>query len=126
MLFGKTANDIRLSCTGGSTDIFIPFNSNLELVYGYDINSLYPAIMKDKNFPLDKPTYFEGDICKYDAKAFSFFHCKVEAPTDLIHPIIQLHVKIKSDIRTIAPTRTFEYMLFSEEMDNAIKLGYKF
>ena len=124
MLFRKTANNIRLSYTGGSTDIFIPFNSNLELVYGYDINSLYPAVMKDKNFPIDKPTYFEGDIRKYDAEAFGFFHCKVEALTDLIHPIIQLHVKTKSGIRTIAPTRTFECMLFSEEMDNAIKLGY--
>jgi len=126
MLFGKTASDIRLSYTGGSTDMFIPCNSNLELVYGYDINSLYPAVMKDKNFPIGKPTYFEGDIRKYDAEAFGFFHCKVEAPSDLIHPIIQLHVKNKSGISTIAPNGTFECMLFSEEMDNAIKLGYKF
>ncbi len=26
----------------------------------------------------------------------------------------------------MAPTGTFEQMVFSEEMDNAIKLGYKF
>jgi len=126
MLYGQTANDIRLSYTGGSTDMFIPFNSNLELVYGYDINSLYPAVMQNKNFPIGNPTYFKGDIRKYDVEAFGFFHCKVEAPTDLMHPLIQLHVKTKSGLRTIAPTGTFECMLFSEEMDNAIKLGYKF
>ena len=44
--------------------------------------------MKDKKFPLSKPIYFEEDICKYDTKAFGFFYCKVEAPTNLIHPII--------------------------------------
>lgn len=125
MLYGQTAKNIRLSYTGGSTDMFIPFNSNLELVYGYDINSLYPAVMQNKNFPIGKPTYFEGDIRKYDAEAFGFFQCKVEAPTDLIHPIIQLHVKTKAGTRTMSPTGTFECMLFSEEMDNAIKLGYK-
>jgi len=125
MLYGQIAKDIRLSYTGGSTDMFIPYNSNLELVYGYDINSLYPAVMKDKNFPIGNPTYFEGDIRKYDAEAFGFFHCKVEAPIELIHPIIQLHVKTKAGLRTMSPTGTFECMLFSEEIDNAIKIGYK-
>jgi len=126
MLSGQTAKDIRFSYTGGSTDMYIPFNSNSELVYGYDINSLYPAVMKDKKFPIGKPIYFEGDIRKYEPEAFGFFQCKVEAPNDLIHPIIQLHVKTKSGLRTISPTGTFECMLFSEEIDNAIKLGYKF
>ena len=32
-------------------------------------------------------------------------------PTDLIHPIIQLHVKTKSSIRTIAPTGTSSFFL---------------
>jgi len=125
MLYGQTAKNIRLSYTGGSTDMFIPFNSNLELVYGYDINSLYPAVMQNKNFPIGNPTYFEGDIRKYDAESFGFFQCKVVAPTDLNHPIIQLHVKTKAGTRTLSPTGSFECMLFSEEMDHAIKLGYK-
>jgi len=126
MLSGQIAKDIRLSYTGGSTDMFIPQNLNNELVYGYDINSLYPSVMQNKNFPIGKPTYFEGDIRKYKNEAFGFFYCKVEAPNNLIHPIIQLHVKTKSGYRTISPTGTFESMFFSEEMDNAIKIGYKF
>jgi len=40
ILYGQIANDIHLSYTGGLTDMFILFNSNLKLVYGYDINLL--------------------------------------------------------------------------------------
>jgi len=126
MLSGQINKDIRLSYTGGSTDMFIPHNLDNELVYGYDINSLYPSVMQNKNLPIGKPTYFEGDIRKYNPEAYGFFYCKVETPINLIHPIIQLHVKTKSGLRTISPLGTFESMFFSEEMDNAIKLGYNF
>jgi hypothetical protein len=126
MLSGQTANQIRLSYTGGSTDMFIPSNNLKELVYCYDINGLYAYVMKQFLMPVGKPTYFEGDIRKYQQDAFGFFYCKITAPDNLQHPIIQLHVKTKSGMRTVAPTGTFEYMIFSEEMDNALKLGYKF
>jgi len=126
MLTGQINKDIRLSYTGGSTDMFIPQNIDNELVYAYDINSLYPSVMKSRNFPIGKPTYFEGDIRKYNHEAYGFFYCKVETPNNLLHPIIQLHIKTKSGLRTLSPLGTFESMFFSEEIDNAIKLGYKF
>jgi len=126
MLTGQINKDIRISYTGGSTDMFIPQNIDNELVYSYDINSLYPSVMKNKNFPIGKPTYFEGDIRKYNNEAFGFFYCKVETPNNLLHPIIQLHIKTKSGLRTISALGSFESMFFSEEIDNAIKLGYKF
>lgn len=126
MLTGQINKDIRISYTGGSTDMFIPQNIDNELVYSYDINSLYPSVMQNKNFPIGKPTYFEGDIRKYNNEAFGFFYCKVETPNNLLHPIIQLHIKTKSGLRTISPLGSFESMFFSEEIDNAIKLGYKF
>jgi len=88
MLHRQTANGICLFYTGGSTNMFILFNSNLELVYKYDINSLYSTIMQNKNFPINKPTYFEGNIHKYNIKAFGFFYCEIEASTDLMHPLI--------------------------------------
>ena len=50
--------------------------------------------MKDKNFPLDKPTYFEGDIRKYDAEAFGFFHYKVGSKgIEVYYPIKLMIVK---------------------------------
>ena len=88
ILYGQIANDIHLSYTGGLTDMFILFNSNLKLVYRYNINSLYSTIMQNKNFSIGKPTYFEEDIHKYDIEVFGFFYCKVEAFTNLIHLLI--------------------------------------
>nr|YP_009710628.1 DNA polymerase type B [Amanita brunnescens]QFZ98577.1 DNA polymerase type B [Amanita brunnescens] len=127
---GKIYKDIKKSYTGGSVDMFIPYfnsnNSNNNLLYNYDVNSLYPYIMLNKPMPIDNCTYFYGDIRKYDKNAFGFFYCKIETPENIEHPIIQIHHKTIDGIRTISPLGNFEYMLFSEEMDNAIKYGYKF
>lgn len=131
MISGQIYKDIKQSYTGGATDMYIPTNDWQakpagELVYAYDVNSLYPFVMSNFKLPSGKPIYFEGDIRKINSEAFGFFYCKIQVPTDLQHPIIQLHLKTKSGVRTIAPTGTFETMLFSEEMDNALKFGYKF
>jgi len=45
----------------------------IQIVYGYDINLLYLAVMKDKNFSISKPIYFKDNIYKCEPKAFSFF-----------------------------------------------------
>jgi len=125
-LSGKISKDIKLGYTGGATDMYIPTNLENELVYAYDVNSLYPSVMKHFSMPVGKPTYFEGDIRKIEPKAFGFFYCKITTPTKLNHPILQTHVKTKSGLRTVAALGTYKDMIFSEEMDNAIKLGYKF
>jgi len=126
---GKIYNDLKQSYTGGSVDMYIPTNLIGERVYGYDVNSLYPSVMVNKPFPIGNPIYFRGDIRKYNKEAFGFFYCKIITPKYLFHPIIQTHVKTKDGKRTISGlnyNEGFEMMIFSEEMDNAIKYGYKF
>jgi hypothetical protein len=100
---GKIFEDIRKSYTGGSTDMFIPFNEEHEILYYYDVNSLYPYVMKEFEYPVGSPTYFKGDISKINKDAFGIFYCKVTTPEYLEHPIIQTHVKTKNGIRTISP-----------------------
>jgi len=75
MLSGQIAKDIRLSYTGGATDMYIPTNREWELIYAYDINALYPSMMRNFTMQVGKPTYFEGDIRKYNKDAFGFFFC---------------------------------------------------
>lgn len=123
---GKIYNDIKKSYTGGAVDMYIPQNDINEKVYGYDVNSLYPSEMMKSLMPVSDITYFEGDIRKFDSNAFGFFHCKIITPTNLEHPILQTHIKTKEGIRTMAALGRYEDMIFSGEMDNAIKLGYKF
>ena len=91
--------------------MFIPTNEPGKLVYGYDVNSLYPSVMQSCEVPVGKPTYFEGDIRKIEPDAFGFCYCKIVTPENLIHPILQTHVKTKGGIRTVAALGTFEAMI---------------
>jgi hypothetical protein len=90
-LSGKIANDIRSGYTGGATDMYIP-KSNKKIKC-LDVNSLYPHIMESKLMPVGIPTFFNGNIIKKDPDAFGFFYCKIIAPDNIKHPILQTHVK---------------------------------
>ena len=150
MISGQIFKDIKLSYTGGATDMYLPTNvdylededamnnlisnesmdlllGDLEPIYCYDVNSLYPFIMKNNKLPTGKIFYFLhlqvlGDITKLKANMLGFYYVNVTAPDNLDHPIIQLH----HNNCTLSPTGTFEMMIYSEEMKNAIKYGYKF
>jgi hypothetical protein len=104
-LSGKIANDIRSGYTGGSCDVFIPETKPGIKIKCYDVNSLYPSVMKDCLLPVGLPTFFNGDIRAIDINAFGFFYCKIIAPDNIKHPIIQTHVKTNG-IRTVSPIGT--------------------
>ena len=42
-LTGQIKEDIRISYTGGSVDMYIPTNPKGSNIYCYDVNSLYPS-----------------------------------------------------------------------------------
>lgn len=123
---GQIEKDIRKSYTGGACDMYIPSNEEGIDLFAYDVNSLYPSVMLNSLMPIGHPTYFEGDIRAVDQNAFGFFFCEITAPDNLEHPILQTHVKTNNGIRTMAPLGSWTGMIFSNEMDNAVKLGYKF
>jgi hypothetical protein len=99
-LTGKIAENIRLSYTGGSVDMYIPEGKN---IYCYDVNALYPSQMLANDMPVGLPSYFEGDITTIDPNALGFCYCKIKAPDNLKHPILQTHVKTSGGLRTISP-----------------------
>jgi hypothetical protein len=123
---GKIYDDIKESYTGGAVDMYIPENQHDEKVYAYDVNSLYPFVMKENIMPVRDIIYFEGDIRKYDPNALGYFHCKINTPDHLEHPTLQIHHKTDNGLRTVAPLGSFEAMIYSKEMDNLMKLGYSF
>ena len=71
-------NNIKTSNTGIHTDVYKPKCKNL---FEYDVNSLYPYVMKMFNMPIGQPKYFgtEGDIFKYfpNARRLGFFNFKI-------------------------------------------------
>jgi DNA polymerase type B, organellar and viral len=126
---GKLYKDIKLSFTGGVCDVFKPFNSTGEKIYCYDVNSLYPFVMKEMEMPVGNPVYFEGDILKVSElkDLFGFFEVEVTAPLDINIPLLQKKIKTDKDVeRTIAPVGNWTGVYFSEELKKALSLGYKF
>jgi hypothetical protein len=100
---GQIAIDIREGYTGGAVDVYIPRAEKGRKIYCYDVNALYPYVMKNCAMPIGKPIFFKGDIRTIDPNAFGFFYCKIIAPDNLDHPILQTHIKINNTIKTIAP-----------------------
>jgi hypothetical protein len=82
--------------------------------------------MANQLMPIGKPTYFDGNVRKYDQNAFGFFYCKITSPINLNHPILQRRIKTSEGIRTIAGLGTWTGWIFSGEMDNAMTKGYTF
>jgi hypothetical protein len=76
-LSGDIDRDIRTGYTGGSTDMYIPSLNSNKKIYAYDVNSLYPFVMKEFSYPIGTPTYFEGDISKDNPNAFGFFYANI-------------------------------------------------
>jgi hypothetical protein len=102
-LSGKIANEIRKSYTGGAVDMYIPKPPKGVKIFCYDVNALYPSQMSKMLMPVGYPSYFKGNIRLLDLEAFGFFYCKIIAPDNIKHPIIQTHVKTNNGIRTMAP-----------------------
>jgi hypothetical protein len=135
-LLGSVEKDIRESYTGGAVDVYIPHNritaffSKIKAVfatlYYYDVNSLYPFVMKTFAMPIGKPIAFEGNIRKVDPNAFGFFNCKITSPSNLQHPILQRRIKTVNGLRTIAGLGSWTGWICSSEMDNAVTFGYQF
>ena len=114
---------IRNAYYGGGTDVYKKYGKNL---YYYDVNSLYPFVMAFTPMPIGKGKAFQGDIRLINPKAYGYFYCKITCPDNINDPILQRRIETSEGLRTIAGTGTWYGWMYSLEMDNAIKYGYKF
>lgn len=106
---------------GGAVDVFIPQSDHSEKVYCYDLNSLYPAVMLQNDFPVGAPRFVEGAIDLHAKDTFGFLKVNVTRPTDLNMPLLMT----KLDGRTVAPLGSWTGWYFTEELKLAATLGYK-
>lgn len=77
LIFNEIYKDIKDSYTGGSVDVFKPYGENIK---GYDVNSLYPYIMKYCKMPVATVKYFTGDISLLGDIPYGIFEVEVETP----------------------------------------------
>lgn len=108
---------IKNSYHGGLTNIILP---KIDEGYIYDINSLYPYVMKEKYMPTGQYKFIYKDF-KDISEYFGFIECKIYIPKDIDIP--PLTTKIEGTL--IQPTGKIKGVFFSEEIKNALKYGCK-
>lgn len=111
-------NFIRRGYYGGHTDAFKPIGSNL---FYYDVNSLYPFVMKEYPMPGGVPVW-HGNLNGKDLDSiFGFIEAYVVCPKTIKKPF--LPYRDQNDT-LIFPTGEFIGVYYSEELKYARDLGY--
>ncbi|CAO2812581.1 unnamed protein product [Amaranthus hypochondriacus] len=109
---------IRKGYYGGHTDSYIPLGENL---YYYDVNSLYPYVMKEFQMPGGVPVW-HGNLENKDLDSiFGFIEAYVECPITIKRPFLPYRTK---DNTLIFPTGEFIGVYYSEELKLARDIGY--
>lgn len=105
---------------GGRVEIFKPVfkaRSDDEKMYYQDINSLYPSVMHDYEYPGEflcwSTTYFPD--------RFGIYHVQVYAPETLEFPVLG----ISMDGKFVFPVGYFEGHFTNVELNKALALGYR-
>lgn len=104
---------------GGRTEIFRPLFSGKphEWLYEYDVNSLYPFILKSSDFPCGRP-YMVNHLKK---DLLGIYEAEVEAPEHLFLPVLGIIFEGKF----VFPVGRFKGKWTSAELHLAISKGYK-
>ncbi len=106
----------RQAYLGGRTEIFRPLCEKGPL-YEYDVNSLYPSVMRDNLFPVGTG-FFTYD---FDDKLQGIYQATAIAPNNIHVPCLG----VVSDGKFIFPIGRFDGHWTSAEINYAISLGYE-
>lgn len=118
----KLYDKIKSGYTGGHVDVYNLQSPPAQMVYCYDVNSLYPTVMCNNDFPTGTPRFVEGHIDLNSPETFGFLLVRVTCPLDLDKPFLQ----VRRNGTTVAPVGTWIDWYFTEELKLAATLGYKF
>jgi len=111
---------VRRSYAGGRTEIFRPFFQSVEGVpergelSNYDINSLYPYVMRENAFP----TQFKEWTKELDLEGMGFHEVYVDVPEGMYLPVLW-----KKSPKFIFPTGRFWGVFSTPELRFAIDRG---
>ena len=134
---------IRNSYFGGHVDSYIPYfnvsqNNTNQVLYHYDVVSLYPYVMKSFKLPykiklaLPPGALVEGNILLSNKELFDnsigFYKVKVQTPKQILNPLLPFK---DSNGGVASPTVLYPEgswigTYYSEEIKNCLKYGYKF
>lgn len=113
---------IRDSYCGGRTEVFAPY---IEMGYHYDVNSLYPYVMKTFPMPYGKPTMYKGDKAREMFKYwYNFGQGAGFMEVDIIIPDMHIPpLPVKRMNKLIFPTGNIHGTWTFEEIKIALEQG---
>lgn len=115
---------------GGQVDMYKPHILEGKLIYQYDVNSLYPYVMKEFKYPNKYFAHFIGDISNMleykniynSSKYVGFYKVRVTSPKNITHPILPFKVNGVS----VYGEGCWTAWYYSEELNNAVKFRYNY
>lgn len=123
----KTVNDeLRNAYFGGRTEIFRMVAPELkdDYYYYYDINSLYPFVMKKYEYPISQPIVFNNPNKNIYMESNGITNARVVAPNDLYIPVLPSKIKLKQDNKLMFIVGSFEGWWDNHLLRKARELGY--
>ena len=109
---------IRRGYYGGHADVYIPHGTDLHY---YDVNSLYPFIMKTYHMPGGKPVWYGNLEGQELSQLYGFIEAYVVCPSTITRPFLPYK---DSNDTLLFPTGKFVGVYYSEELKYARTLGY--
>ena len=111
---------VRKSYFGGRTEVFKPLYQGKEPIRCYDVNSLYPTVMRSNEFP-NRPRRFT-DV--YYPDEIGFYDAVVEVPPMYIPPLGTVQ-KVGLNDKYVFPTGVFQGRFSTIELEYAKSQGIK-
>lgn len=121
LIGGGLYDKLKPYLSGGDVNVFKFSGKNL---YHYDVNSIYPFVIKNYDMPVGKFSQFDGNILEtIDLKDFfGFARCLVTAPDSIKIPALSTSF---NNTRVFPEGQWLDY-LTSETIKRFTELGYKF
>lgn len=117
---------IRRAYFGGRTEIFKPLyypgGKEAKPIHCFDVNSLYPTVMRDTEF---FPGNFKEFTNNYNPDAIGYFEAEVEVPEDMYAPPLATMHKINGSEKLIFPVGRFTGRWSTREIEYARSIGVK-
>ncbi len=115
VLKGVVESYIRSSYRGGSVEVFSPIVKD---GYYYDVNSLYPLVMK-RPMPVGDPVYVINPVLD---DFYGFCEAEVDVPAHLDVPFLSYKTK---EGKIIRPVGKWTAVFYSESLKLAVQIGCK-
>lgn len=112
---------------GGRTEVFTPHFLAPPSLYYYDFNSMYPAVMRDNEFPHQVTEHYTATVkkpLKFMPDWMGFWDVDVFVPKMFAPPLGIIH-RGKASGKFIFPTGTFRGKWATPELEYALSIGCK-